>query len=506
LLYSAFILYGPDFGIIDDMRMLVSYVSGKPLPLFITPNDGRFAFLEGQEYILAALVSPTALCFFLFNALQIILAGFLLVAIGKLALVNKKSTLTYVFSALVMLTPGFMVAWLRLFVSERSEFLLISLFLVFFLKLNRTQNGWYALPCLAAAGTALCYKETAFILVGSFGFFHLCLNLKGTLKSRLLDISLIVLPAIYLFTYYVLVYRFRGEHLYSESSVGIVQALTHTLGSNVLHDPWIILCLVILIVTRAQQFTCQKNVEPVFDSMLLSSLCFYVAYLALRMSNIYYLLPLYVFVPYVGCKVLSTDSLRRPFRPAVLVLLIGMFISQELSGMREVLTWKFAPANFQAVLKAISVQHPGPDGKLNIFLCGSNRGSGIELYSNLAKYLTYVGLKPYQFDIKSDAPIDDLHPYTNTLKVTPKCPYSYCKATEIDRPSQGDYVLLTPYDSVYERSAYKDPIHYQLIFRTVVPIVPNLSLKDLAGHILTYKMRHAANNRIDTNFYLYKVL
>ncbi len=486
--------------------MLTSYLAGKRLPPFISPLSGRFFPLPGQEYSLVAFLLPSPIAFYAINALELLLAAWLLVSLGKIAISAPDSILPYLSAVLVMLNPGFTEAWLRLLVTERSEFVLLGLFLLCFIKLHETQKNVFFAPCLIASIGALFCKETIFILVGGIGIFHLCLNRGSTTRSRFLDTGLITLSCLWLAIYYQLVYRHRGTNLYTAKNTHLLDALLHTLASNILHDAWLILCLLILLGARLNQVIRTHKVEPVLDSILLSCFFFYFAYLVLRMSNIYYLLPLYIFVPYAVVRVASNPSLKKHFRPALLVVLSVLFISQLASGMREVLTWKFAPANFQAALKAISKQIANSPNKLNVFLSGSSRGSGIELYTNLGTYLTYTGLHSNQFDIRSDTPIDDPIPFRNTLLGTTICPYSYCNPLESDEPSKGDYILLTPYDSIYKRSAFGDLTRYQLVFKTGTPIAPDLSIKALAAQLLPRRMKDTASGNIDTNFYLYKVL
>jgi hypothetical protein len=486
--------------------MLTSAV-GKHLPVDVVLSSGRFAPLEGQIYTIPAFFAPTPLCFYTINAIELLLAAWLLVTLGRLGLAGRKSIWPYLLAAAVMVTPGFIECWFRLFVPEKEEFILLGLFLLFFLKIQKSSNSWLFVPCLFAAVMALLCKETAFILLGGVGLFHLCLEKEYAFRTRSLDIFLIALSCTWLGVYYCFIYRFRGPNLYITRSDSPWHALQHTLASNALHDPWIIIFLLVLLALRLRQVAMLKQqVQPVLDSILLSSLFFYLAYCVLRMANIYYLLPLYVFVPYVVCRFVSTPILKQPFRPALLILLAVLFLSQLFSGMREVLTWKFAPANFQAVLKAISIQITSSHNKFNVFLSGSSRGSGIEVYTNLAIYLSYTGFHPDQFDIKSNTPVDSLIPYLNTLHGTSNCPYSYCNPMENDKLSKGDYVLLTPYDSLYARSVYRDRSHYQLVFKTNTPIVPDLSVKTLAGHIFPHTKKDTGSGMIDTNFYLYKVL
>jgi hypothetical protein len=506
IFYVIFIIYKPNFGLVDDINMVTSYLAGRHLPLFIQPLSGRFYPFPGQEYNLIAFLVPSPISFYVVNALELLIAGWLLASLGKLAISGLNSYLPYVFAALVMLNPGFAEAWLRLLVTERSEFIFLGLFLLYFIKLHTSQKNMYWVPCIIAASAALLCKETVFILVGGIGFFHLCLDREGTVKSRSLDAGLMVLSCIWLTVYYELVYRHRGPNLYSAKSSRPLDAFLHTLTSNALHDPWLILCLFVLLAARLNRVIRTREVEPLLDSVLLSCFFFYLAYLVLRMSNIYYLLPLYVFVPYVACRVMFITPLKKIFRPALLVILCALFATQFLSGIREVITWKFAPANFQSVLSFITHQIPNSPKRLNIFLAGSSRGSGIELYNNLGEYLVYTGLRPEQFDIKSDIPIDEPIPYFNTLQGTPNCPYSYCRPEENDQPSPGDYILLTPYDSEYKRSVFSDQSRYRLVYRNDTPVAPDPSIKALAGHILPHGLKKTGNGEIDANYYLYRVL
>ena len=90
------IAYRLHFGLVDDTMFLDSVLVGKWLPAFVSRAGGRFLPLQLQEYSLVALVSATPFAFFLTNALEAVLTGWLLVRLGQMAMRTRARVVPYV--------------------------------------------------------------------------------------------------------------------------------------------------------------------------------------------------------------------------------------------------------------------------------------------------------------------------------------------------------------------------------------------------------------------------
>jgi hypothetical protein len=505
LLYSSLLLYKPSFGLVDDHWVLTTLLADKPFPFFYSAADGRFAPLLGQEYNIVALFSASAFSFYFLNALELVFAGWLLVATAKLGMTKRNSPIPYIASFIVLLTPGFIEGWFRLFVAERNEFLFLSIFFYCFLKYQNNQRYLYYAMGITSAGLALFAKETTFVLVGGIGFVHVLLDKEHNYRKRLFDVSLVVVSTIWLAIYYFFIYRFRGPHVYGEQSGSKVLIYLRAFGSDTIHDPAVIVGILLLLSVRTFLLLTKKESKPVLDSVLIAGVCLVLAYLALHMGNSYYLLPLYLFVPYVVGVAASEERLRAIFKPWVLAALALLLLSQLTLGIRDLILLKVGPANFQAVLNAIDAQLSDTPGAVNIFVGGASRGSGIEIYSSLDEYLEFKGFKPGKFDLRSDLPIDDPLGFDRITSEIPRTPLSYLNPREDDHISKGDYVLLTPYD--YSLNRHEELAHssqYSLIFKTDSPAVPDLSVKRLLRTFIKKSRPYMHANDADPNYYLYK--
>jgi len=506
LLYCCVILYKPSFGIIDDHGFLTTVLHGKALPLYINASSGRFVPLENQEYNVASIFSASPLSFYLVNAVELVLTAWLLVKLGQIGSANRRKSLPYLVAILVMLTPDFMIAWFRLQVPEKTEFLLLGLFLYCYLKFQANPRFAYYAVGMVAAGTALLFKETAFVIIGAFGASHLLLGRQLNKFNKLFDISLITLSGLWLSLYYFLMYRHRGAHVYGDTSDSGIYRTAKTLASNFLHDPVAIAGLVFILGIRACLLVKRNVSYPVFDSALLASGMLCLAYLALRMGNDYYLLPIYIFVPYIVSIIVDETSLRGFFKPWIVAIFILLLISQLSFSAGDAVLWKLAPANFQLVLNRLDEVMTSSPKRVRVFIAGANRGTGVELYVSLERYLAFRGLSDRRYDLLSDLPVNEAIPFEQVMKQMPASSLSYRIPSEADHVGLGDYVLLTPYDSLDRRREFGNSGHYSLVYKTRSVTFPDFSIKALIDRKVLHGRLGFGSRLIDPNYYLYERL
>ncbi len=126
LLYAALLLIHPQLGPNDEFAFLPTLQSGKLFPMYWMKdfpyyNDisgGRFGPLGGQEYNDVALFSHLPVAYFAFNAVELLL--FAAIFVWILREYSTSKALIYLAGTLVLLTPGFTLAFFKLFHVEKN--------------------------------------------------------------------------------------------------------------------------------------------------------------------------------------------------------------------------------------------------------------------------------------------------------------------------------------------------------------------------------------------------
>lgn len=505
LFYAACLLYHPAFGIVDDHLFLQTVCVGKMLPLAIDPSQARFFPLDGQELSILGRFTPSPFWFYFFNAVELFLAAWLLIKITQEAIAKRRSSLPYVLTFFVFLTPAFVNGWFRLYVPERDEFLFLGLFFLCYLLFQKRQTyELYLAGCIFAV-IALFYKETAFLIVGGIGFFHMALG-RETINRRqkYFDVFSIVASVLWLLIYCFVIYMHRGAHLYgARPKDSFVLSFLKTVVAFFLIDPVIAVCGTALVSVRIWQIAVQRKlIDLMPDSILFSSYLFFVAYLLLHQHADYHMLPLYVFVPYLIAKYIPVGEVSRKFKIAIVLVLV-LVCNQTLYGLRQISFWKSTPINFQSVLSVLSSQINESPGRVNIFLAGTNRVSGGELYASLPKYLEFKGISPDRFDLRSDTAVDEPLLFTPD----PSSPFSYQRSAVVDQFAKGDYILLLPGNALNRQAEFQNTGMYKMIYKTNSSYFPDLNLRRF---VKIWTMRTTSRAHLsddggsDTNFYLYK--
>jgi len=509
ILYAGFIIYKSNFGMIDDWWLPDTILVGKKLPLWVIPQIGRFVVLPGQEYNLLSIISDKPRFFYTFNAIELICTAWLLVQTGKWGQKSKTSTIPYIVTLLIMITPGFTDVWFRLFIPERSEMILLLIFIQCYQQYLSTEDKKYLVIGAISASLALLCKETAFILVGGFGVAGIVIGSRNKVrdvKCFVFDIAIILLSLLWVIIYYLIVYRFRGAHLYGAQSDGYAFLVFKEILFSVIHDPVIIIGGCVLSYCRIFIMRCNLESESLMDIMLISSLGLIVAYAVLGMSSNWHLLPLYIFIPYIVSQVASNETLMRPFRYRLSIVLWGLIAGQLLMGVSEVSICKYSPNNFQLMLSQLLSAISESKHKANIYLAGVDRGSGVELYLSLNAWLPYKGVSISSYDLRSDIRVVDKISFDQVMSRVPYKPFSYQSYGNIDKISKGAYVILTPYDTLSRRSEFEDASKYRLYYKTNSITYSIVSVKSIVRMTGLADKHGNGLDKVDPNYYIYIAL
>ena len=414
---------------------------------------------------------------------------------------------------MLLLSPGFVTAWFRLFVPERNALFFFILFLFSYFSYQRRESVLTGLFGLLFANLALYYKEPGFLMLGAFVFFHLVFGWKELKPNqRIFDLLLLGSSFVFILVYYFVVFRNIGKVLYGEIPYNQILLFAKNIFNYILIDPFLIFVLPLLIVYRIY-LVCLKlsRKEPIYDSLLIASFVCVLVFLKLNMCAYHYLLPAYAF-GIIGMVyfLFGQEYLKKIFlKTAASVCLVIFFINPLPAGLHLISYYKNVPTNFQRTLNYLDVYISTQNHRVNIYLDGVNRGSNTEVYHSFIAYLNFQGLSDKTFDFKSDLVSDNKLLFSTG---DPSSRYTVFQTSATTAPESGDLLVLTPYSLKLFNNQYLVEIgqNYELLYhaKSLLP-VPNMSAKTLAKYIFMGNVSNETmmnNNIFDTplDFYVFR--
>lgn len=462
----AMVLSMNGLGPIDDHQFVRTLFQGRSFGTYVMPELGRFIPLTAQEYgLVAKFIEPTPFLFYALGAIKVLLAGVLL--FYCLSLTGARNLAVVVLWSVVALSIGFANAAFRLQVGELNALVLILIFIWSVLVLenevssNSGRRRVVVSVGLLALLMAFFYKELIFVFALAFAVSEIVrIYLQG---RRAIPRYLWVLLAIG--TCYILVYAlWRAVYVSGSYASFHSVPIWHVVRYYTVNDPFIVLVVFPFTVFRLVRFVRDSAGQTIFDSMLIASVAYFVAYLALGMFNTYYLLPAYGFAA-CGVAGLSATRFARTGNSLVL-LIVGMVTANNAPvAISDMQTLKLTANNHYQFVQVVSVwirSHPLPDaGRLNLVLAGVSPGTGAEILVSFKTYLTSLGVPESVFEVKATEPSDN------------KAISDYYGFTSAHRylPTSGDLLIFNPYRKVDIRPPLLAP-SYQEIYRSERELAP----------------------------------
>lgn len=481
--YAFLVAWWAQFSVIDDHTLTRTLFVGENIPFFISVDIGRFYPLDGQEWnILSAIFAPSARVFYAFNALCLLVVAWCLrYALLRFTAHYMQSRAYVVYGAILLclFSPTFITAWLRLFVPERMEFVFLSLFLACYMYVVfarvRLKTWAFLVLGVVCANVALYYKETAFAMLGVFGFIHFVLDYKHSSKAtKVFDVALVLSSAVWLLVYVIVVLaQKQGVGSYGDTPYNQMLVMAKVVFNYILQEPFLFVALPLFVLFRIYQVCGNKSpFLPLVDSALIAALVLCAEYVVLKMGDIHYLLPAYVFalVGIVGMGVYW----RHRIIQAVYVLCFAIFVGNSaFMSLYQFTYYKVVPNNFQDTLSFLST-YIAQNPNTRIYLEGVNRASGVEVYHSFGSWLRFYGAK--DFDLFSDMGID------NVLlgRENPNSPYSVFRSNAIVPKQSGDIIVLTPYtlNNITPQTLQELATQYELLHTSDFGYeIPRLGLK-----------------------------
>jgi hypothetical protein len=486
---------------------------GEDFPYYNTAELGRFGPLGGQEYNLVAYFTNSPLGYFGFNAVELLLCAILLTWI--LRQYSSRPALVYLAGIILLLTPGFTLAYFKLLYVEKNVLFLLSAFMAAYLLFQRRQQTIYFFLSLLCANVAIYYKEPVFAAIAVFTAGHLLLAWKtSSKKSRLLDGLLIGSAALYIGIYLITVMPNRGPYMYLPAAAdnNILTLLKNVSNYAFFSDPIPILALIPLVLWRLfRVFGNKDQAHPVLDPMLAAGTAYVAVFFVLNMYSPYYLLPVYLFALPPIVYFTSRGELRGFLWKACFAVAAFVLVLNTVPlAIHYVAYYKYVPMNFNKsidfLVQDINRRYAGQ--RLSIFFDGVDRGNGRGVYFIAGEYLRFKGLPIRKFDFKSNmearnpvplvgraSPFDKLEDVEavdpNHTYAYPQFPFSIYQPGPLQQIQSGDYLVVSPqgtknFDDRYIENLKKD---YAMVFRTHSPLaVPRFELKTLVKYFLTKKL------------------
>lgn len=520
LLFAVLLLISPRLGPADEYAFLPTLQSGKWFPVYgenfpyyDSTELGRFGPLGGQEYNLVALFTTSPVGYFAFNALELLLCAYFLLRVLKRY--SAKPAMAYLAGVLLLLTPGFILVYLKLLYVEKNVLFLLAAFMLSYLSFQERQRAVYLALSLLCANAAIYYKEPVFAAIFVFATGHLFLAWKGsTIRSRFLDGALIASALLYIGIYLATVWPQHGPGLYAPATTDgqLMVRLKNVMNYALFSDPIPVLLLLPLTVWRVYRITfCRSSAHPVLDPMLGAGTVYVAVFFVLNMYGPYYLLPAYLFALPPIVYYLSRDMWRGAVAKGCLAFCALALAANAVPLAIHYLSYnKYVPLNFDKTVDFLvdDINRRYDGLRLSIFFDGVNRGTGLGVYFIVGEYLKFKGLPLRKFDFKSDmeahstgAPVGRASPFDRVKDidaVDPRheyvyrdFPYTVYQPGPLPRIRPGDYLVVSPqstkgYDAEYIRRLQKD---YELVFHTNSPLaVPSIHLKTWVKYWLSQRL------------------
>lgn len=347
------------FGLIDDYFFFEdSLVHGHWKVLWGDPS-GRFYPLCGKEFfILRELGVRSAPLFYAIQAVKMLLGAYL--ALGILRRAGASPRMAFVAALFVFGSPAYMVAVSRLFVAELTPFTLF-LAALYFMPDRERGPAWRFPLALACVTIALYHKEPGFLAVGTMGVVLFLMPRQGGRPDRLLGVCLAAVAALFVVSYLAFGYRYMDQSGYT---AGRTLGMAATAAFFVRNDAPLIVML-LLCSSYWLRLARTRAPGPFETACLAASLAYAGAFLALRITSPWYLLPAYAFIlpvlpPALGWASDSVARSGRVFRQALFPACLLAGCLWTITGYGFLDFNKAAANGSEQFLNYLETNHAGP--------------------------------------------------------------------------------------------------------------------------------------------------
>jgi len=303
---SVLIVHDAQFVFGDEQIFISTLCKGIKVPLMFIPQSGRCYPLTHWDcnfiYCLPrALVGNIPRILYAFNAITFVVTTYCVAAVLRAdnGLMRSRAAIWIDFCLLLVFlaTPScYQMFWWNIF-PEARMLVLTSVALMFFLRGHQKNSPLSVWLAALALVLTLGYKETSFVLLIVFSGSVCLLGWRQVSRScRMAMVFCLLIGVLYIF-FYGLVVRGQVVNSYAEGrQVGMLAAAYYYF-----ENPLMCAALLLAVVRGVVVFRRTPNAHFIYDAMLFSGICFAFAYVALGMTQEYYVVPAYVFIlPPIG--------------------------------------------------------------------------------------------------------------------------------------------------------------------------------------------------------------
>ena len=497
----AFSRYAPNF---DDTWIWLKIIEGDSKEVWTSfrPQIGRFYPLAFLDLLILMKISTSPYLFFGFNAL--LFALFCIIYIKILELSNGKSALNSAIVVLVSLSFGFVIVFFGICYPEKIQIIWLSIFMLFSLRTLQNPTHKNQLFGIIFLNIALYYKEPTFAAAFAFGVVLLIFALKNRQRDLVKYAFCVILSSCYFVLLYYLLVVSEIDKTYSAL---VAKNLCVILWEYALNDSLLPFGVGGILLWRIYCVAIKKaRIEPFFDGLLAGSFAYFMAFIVLKMSAPYYLLPCYV----LGIPALLYFS-RKYFhilfiKICIILGLFGFFTQNLPTGIYKMIDLKAQGVQYHRTLDFVA-SYLSANQSVDIYFAGIGRGRDI--------YDFEVGMQPFwfadylerlhgikDFDLRTNAPNGA------NFHADKKSKFTLANSEIIDTPKNGDLIIVSN-KGAFGDSLQKSQENGELIFKSGFHTIPYVALVPLVQYVsanhLSVNLKNTNFFRMPTETYIFKV-
>ncbi len=388
------ILLGEDFAWYDDAQLTEYSLRGISFPPTIWVEGARFYPLGLQQFNLIAHLTRSVAGYHAFAIAELLVVVLILLVLDDELSIAARTVLIL----FTLLLPGIVVSFMGLIYMERDIVFLLVCFALSVKMFERGRSVYWALATVACAQLMLYLKEPVFLLLLGFAGSRLILRKRPRGEESRLDWLLVAMSLAFLAFYaFMMLPRTSSEYLASYS-----KPFWETVRFYVKEDPLVWVFAAILPVRMFRILRNNATANLLWDGLACGGVLYFLAYLALRMTNEYFLAPVDLLAAlYLGRLLLMSWAQMRPgFRIAAATAAVAIvYLELPLTAFKIFERKYFLHEKIAIANVILERYHRDPPSAKQLFFPFTK---DFQL-SEFAAYLNYRGL-PIEDDLGASGP------------------------------------------------------------------------------------------------------
>lgn len=336
-----------------DSNIFFSTLSGKQFyPSPIWPGSGRFFPLAHQEFQFLSHINATFQFYHIFSSFElIIICGILLLWARSIPVWGVITIIG------IVTTPAIIMAFSEIIYPERNMLVLLLLIIL-------SSKIWYdrgflfgLIAATASAAALILYKETSIIILGvgsAITFLKIFYENRKDYRQRLLIWSSLqaLICITWLVVYFGLIMPSVTARYAAAENITYISAITSFIA-----QPWSWLLLVLCIIRLQSFFKNGKEIDAVWDSVLLSSILYSAAIIVLRFVIPYYTAPaaFMTWLYALNC-IRKNKAIFINYFTVILVLVQFPITVHQIENQKEIVDAKAQATAYLAAMGSIQYQ------------------------------------------------------------------------------------------------------------------------------------------------------